>query len=215
MRGTLYSQSMRSELQGYRAVDLFREHAAGAPTDHPLSLAQYLDFKTYLPGDILTKVDRARMAHYLEVRVPFLDHEFVSWVAGLPPELKLHRGEGKFVLKQAFSQDLPSNILYRRKMGFSVPLADWFRGPLRESSRQAITQGTLPESGFFHPGALRDLWDRHVSGRNDHSAALWSLLMLARFLECQADGARVESGTLRTIGDMNRQAREGAAYGHA
>src|SRR5699024_10210155 len=109
------------------------------------------------PGDILTKVDRASMAHGLEVRVPFLDHELVTWAAELPPEMKLCRGQGKRVLKRAFSGVLPADILYRRKMGFSVPLAAWFRGPLRETSRQALTEGVLAESGFFDPGALQAL----------------------------------------------------------
>lgn len=183
LRETLYSQRFKSELQGYRAVDLFREHAANAQTDHPLSLAQYLDFKTYLPGDILTKVDRASMAHSLEVRVPFLDHEFVSWAASLSLDVKLHRGEGKHVLKLAFDDMLPEDVLYRRKMGFSVPLAEWFRGPLREVSRKALTEGALPDSGLFDPRALSQLWERHVSGRNDYSTALWSLLALSQFIE--------------------------------
>lgn len=185
LRETLYSQSLKSELQGYRAVELFRQHAANAQTDHSLSLAQYLDFKTYLPGDILTKVDRASMAHSLEVRVPFLDHEFVSWAASLPPDSKLHRGEGKHALKRAFDDMLPPEILYRRKMGFSVPLATWFRGPLREVSRKALTEGALPESGFFNCRVLAKIWERHVSGRNDYGTALWSLLMLAQFMERQ------------------------------
>src|SRR5699024_170457 len=171
----------KSELQGYRAVDLFRQHAANAQTEHPLSLAQYLDFKTYLPGDILTKVDRASMAHGLEVRVPFLDHEFATWASALPPQLKLYRGQGKYVLKRAFDALLPAEILYRRKMGFSIPLAAWFRGPLRETSYKALTQGPLAESGFFDRRALEGLWMRHASGRNDHSAELWSLLMLDQF----------------------------------
>jgi asparagine synthase (glutamine-hydrolysing) len=201
LRDALYSPAMRRELQGYRAVSLFREHAERSGIRHPLSLAQYLDFKTYLPGDILTKVDRASMAHSLEVRVPFLDHEFVSWAAELPPGLKLHRGEGKDVLKRAFIGDLPSDILYRRKMGFSVPLAAWFRGPLRESSRQAITQGALAESGFFRPEALRSLWDRHMSGRNDHSVALWSLLMLAKFFDRCAQGVPADNKDLRPVAE--------------
>lgn len=186
LRNALYSNRFQSELQGYRAVELFREHAVNAQTDDPLSLAQYLDFKTYLPGDILTKVDRASMAHSLEVRVPFLDHEFVSWAASLPPGAKLHRGEGKYALKRAFDELLPTDVLYRRKMGFSVPLATWFRGSLREPSRRALTEGVLLDSGFFDAPSLERVWEQHVSGRNDHGTALWSLLMLAQFLERHA-----------------------------
>lgn len=196
LRGVLYSKRFHSDLQGYRVTELFREHANRAENDHPLCLAQYLDFKTYLPGDILTKVDRASMAHGLEVRVPFLDHELVTWAAGLAPGMKLRRGEGKNVLKHAFTGVLPDDILYRRKMGFSVPLAAWFRGPLRETSRRALTTGALADSGYFNPDALHSLWKRHVSGRSDHGDALWSLLMLSQFLEGEADGVQPGSSTL-------------------
>jgi len=88
---------------------------------------QYLDYKTYLPGDILTKVDRASMAHSLEVRTPFLDYEFVEWAASLPAEVKLRGGEGKHVLKKALEPVLPREVLYRSKMGFAVPIDVWFR----------------------------------------------------------------------------------------
>ncbi|MBC7574523.1 MAG: amidotransferase 1, exosortase A system-associated, partial [Herminiimonas sp.] len=97
MRDQLFSDSFRRQLQGYRAIDVMKEHAAASPTDDPLSMIQYLDMKTYLPGDILTKVDRASMAHALEVRVPLLDHKFVEWVSGLPPTIKLKGGEGKYI----------------------------------------------------------------------------------------------------------------------
>ena len=110
-----------------------------APTDDPLSLVQYLDMKTYLVGDILTKVDRASMAHALEVREPLLDHELMGWVSGLPVDLKLRGTEGKYLLKKAMEPYLPHDVLYRKKMGFSVPLAAWFRGPLggHHSQRRA------------------------------------------------------------------------------
>lgn len=183
LREQLYSRGFKRELAGYRAVDLFREHAANATTEHPLSLAQYLDFKTYLPGDILTKVDRASMAHGLEVRVPMLDHEFVTWAAGIAPHHKLHRGEGKHMLKRAFEPSLPHEILYRRKQGFSVPLADWFNGPLRDTGKRALTDSALTECGMFDAKALASLWQAHTSGRKDHGTAIWSLLMLSRFLE--------------------------------
>jgi asparagine synthase (glutamine-hydrolysing) len=189
LREALYSPAFKRELAGYRVRELFAGHAARATDRHPLSLAQYLDYKTYLPGDILTKVDRASMAHSLEVRVPFLDHEFVSWAARLDPAHKLHRGEGKYILKRAFEGRLPHDILYRRKMGFSVPLADWFRGPLREAARRATTEGALVASGFFRRESLKQLYTQHVSGRRDHSAALWSLLMLSRFIETTVAGA--------------------------
>jgi asparagine synthase (glutamine-hydrolysing) len=181
MRRRLYSPDLNRELQGYRAIEVFKHHAERAPTDHPISLVQYLDFKTYLPGDILTKVDRASMAHSLEVRVPMLDYEFVAWVSSLRPDVKLRRREGKYILKHALATRLSQEILFRPKMGFAVPLASWFRGPLREQLRSSLLQGVLPESGLFEYRQLERLVDEHGSGARDHSAPLWSLLMLAAF----------------------------------
>jgi asparagine synthase (glutamine-hydrolysing) len=182
LRAELYSPALKRELQGYTTLSVFRAHAAAAPTEHPLLLAQYLDFKTWLPGDILTKVDRASMAHSLEVRVPVLDHKLVEWASSLPPRLKLNHGEGKYVFKKALEPDLPHDVLYRTKMGFSVPLAAWFRGPLREPLQATLHKGALVDSGWFDRVALDHLVTRHLSGRSDHSATLWKLLMLEAFL---------------------------------
>lgn len=176
-RRELFSPGLKRELQGYTALEVFRYHAERAPTDHPLSLIQYLDMKTYLPGDILTKVDRASMAHSLEVRVPILDHKFVEWVAGLPPQVKLKGREGKHLFKKALEPILPNDILYRPKMGFGVPISAWFRGPLRERVRTQLVDGGLAESGLFEPAVVTRLVDEHQSGRREHSATLWSLLM--------------------------------------
>jgi asparagine synthase (glutamine-hydrolysing) len=180
-RERLYSLEFESRLQGYRAIEVFRRYAEHAPTDHPLSLVQYLDFKTYLPGDILTKVDRASMAHSLEVRVPLLDYQLVDWVSGLPPELKLKDGEGKHIYKKAFEAYLPEDVLYRPKMGFAVPLGQWFRGPLRERVHEAVTGERLRATGIFDGDALAQLVDQHQRGVRDYSAMLWALLMFEGF----------------------------------
>jgi asparagine synthase (glutamine-hydrolysing) len=177
IRDQLFSDSFRQGLNGYRAVEVMRGYAAKSPTDDPLSLIQYLDMKTYLPGDILTKVDRASMAHALEVRVPLLDHQFVEWVSGLPPTVKLKDGEGKHIFKQALKPFLPDDILYRSKRGFSIPLADWFRGPLKERVRQAVLSPILLDTGYFNQTYLQHLVDSHESGVKDYSVFLWSLLM--------------------------------------
>jgi asparagine synthase (glutamine-hydrolysing) len=186
MRAALFSDALKRELQGYRAVEVFRRHAGRAPTDHPLSLVQYLDLKTYLPGDILTKVDRASMAHALEVRVPILDHQLVEWISGLPPETKLRGREGKYLFKKALEPVLPREILYRPKMGFAVPLAGWFRGPLRQRLREAVLGGTMADSGLFERRYLERLVDQHQSGVRDYSAPLWTLLMFESFLRKEA-----------------------------
>lgn len=181
LRGALRSAAFERELQGYDPLSVFRAHAARASTEHALSLAQYLDYKTWLPGDILTKVDRASMAHSLEVRVPVLDQALVEWAARLSPALKLHHGEGKFVFKKMLEPDLPRGAMYRPKMGFSVPLAAWFRGPLRERL-QGLASGALRECGWFDTATIARLVQQHGSGRSDHSATLWKLVMLDVFL---------------------------------
>ncbi len=181
LRAQLFSPAFRRRLQGYHALEVLRHHARRSPTDEPLSRAQYLDLKTYLPGDILTKVDRASMAHALEVRAPILDHELVEWVSGLPPAMKLRGREGKYIFKKSLRPYIPDEILYRPKMGFAVPLANWFRGPLRERVRQTILSPVLASSGIFDVNFLRHLVEQHQSGRRDHSAALWSLLMFESF----------------------------------
>ena len=182
MRARLFSERFRSELQGYAAVEVLKRHGARAPSDHPLSLVQYLDMKTYLVGDINTKVDRASMAHSLEVREPLMDHPLVEWLSGLPPDLKLRNGEGKYLLKKALDPFLPPEILYRQKMGFAVPLAKWFRGPLRQSIRDAVLGQVLADTGWFNHAYLRRLVDEHQSGMSDHSAPLWTLMMFESFL---------------------------------
>ncbi len=179
-RKQLYSQAFKTELQGYQAVEVLRRHARKAP-QHPLSLIQYLDMKTYLPGDILTKVDRASMAHALEVRVPILDHKLVEWISGLPPEVKLRGKQGKYLFKKALEPHLPDDILYRPKKGFAVPLASWFRGPLRQRVRDAVLGPVMMDSGLFNRQFLSEILDQHHSGKKDHSAKIWALLMYEAF----------------------------------
>jgi len=181
-REGIFSAGFKRSLQGYQAVEVLRRHAESAPTRHPLSLVQYLDMKTYLPGDILTKVDRASMAHALEVRVPLLDHKLVEWISGLPPDLKLKGREGKYIFKKSMEPHLPNDILYRPKMGFSVPLAVWFRGPLKQKVRDAVLGPAMAESGVFDMDFLKTMLDRHQAGLRDYSAGLWSLLMYESFL---------------------------------
>ena len=176
-RAAMFSPALKRELQGYSVESVFAEHAANCPTDDPLKLIQYLDIKTYLVGDILTKVDRASMAHSLEVREPLLDHPMAEWVSGLPSDIKLRGSEGKYILKKAFEPLLPNDVLYRPKMGFGVPLANWFRGPLKDRLRKDLLEGGLAETGLFNQKYLARLVDEHQSGLRDHSAPLWSLLM--------------------------------------
>ena len=182
VRLPLYSDGFRRDLQGYHARDVLDRTMRDAPTDDTLSRVQYADMKTYLAGDILTKVDRASMAHSLEVRVPVLDHKFVEWTAGVPPDQKLHGREGKHIFKKALEPHLDRDILYRDKMGFAVPLGAWFRGPLKQRVRTALCGPTLAGTGIFDMKRLETLVDQHQSGRREHSAVLWALLMFESFL---------------------------------
>ncbi|WP_350281882.1 XrtA/PEP-CTERM system amidotransferase [Nitrosomonas sp.] len=182
LRMQLFTRDFYHALQGYRAVEVLRDYADKSPTKEALSLIQYLDMKTYLVGDILTKVDRASMAHSLEVRVPLLDHELVEWVSGLPASLKLRHQEGKYILKKSLEPYLPHEVLYRNKMGFSVPLASWFRGPLRDRVHSALLGNTLADTGIFDMGFIKKMLDQHQSGSRDYSAPIWTLLMFESFL---------------------------------
>jgi asparagine synthase (glutamine-hydrolysing) len=181
-RGELFSPGLQAALAGYRVNEVFERHARRAGTDDPLALVQYLDLKTYLVGDINTKVDRASMASSLEVREPLMDHPLVEWLASLPSQLKLRGGEGKFLLKKASERWLPKEVVYRPKMGFTVPLARWFRGPLRQRVRDATLGPVLGECGLFDRRRLEQVVDAHQAGRRDFSACLWSVLMFESFL---------------------------------
>lgn len=182
LRHALYSGDMHKQLDGYQAIEVLREHMDRAPTDDALEKVLYADFKTYLPGDILTKVDRASMANSLEVRVPMLDHHFLEWSSGLSSKLKLRGSEGKYILKKSLEPTLSHDVLYRDKMGFAVPLADWFRGPLRSQLTDILESPSLVETGIFDMSAIGTLVNDHQSGRRDHSASLWSLVMFESFL---------------------------------
>jgi asparagine synthase (glutamine-hydrolysing) len=176
-RRRLYTASFRSALQGYEAVDLLRRHYAQAPAEEPLARIQYVDIKTYLPGEILTKVDRASMAHSLEVRVPLLDHPWVEWAATLPPEAKIRRGSGKEILRRALRSRLPPEVLDRPKKGFSVPVAEWLRGPLRQQLQARLLGPGLADAGVLEPREVSRLVGEHLRGRRSHAGLLWALLM--------------------------------------
>ncbi|CAN5729794.1 amidotransferase 1, exosortase A system-associated [soil metagenome] len=187
MREQLFSTKLKTEIAGYNAREIFTHHAGKAGTDDPLALIQYLDLKTYLVGDINTKVDRASMAHSLEVREPLMDHELVEWAATLPSSLKIRGQEGKFLLKKAMEPHLPQEILYRPKMGFAVPMARWLRGPLKDRVRQAVLGPRLAATGWFNTEYLKHLVDAHQSGAHDYSAPLWTLMMFEAFLRIVLD----------------------------
>src|SRR6266478_6356550 len=146
----------------------------GAP-DY-VSTLQQIDMATYLPGDILAKVDMMSMAVSLESRVPFLDHRLMEFVATIPSSLKLRNGGGKYLLKRAMTQDLPDEILTRKKMGFGVSLGDWFRRELRDMTRDVLLGRQARQRGVFRMSEVNALLSTHDSGRRDRSAHLWALI---------------------------------------
>lgn len=144
--------------------------------DH-LAKILYTDMKTYLPGGILVKVDRMSMANSLEVRAPILDYKLIEFAATLPSRLKYNKGEKKYLLKEAFKQDLPDEILYRKKMGFSVPLAEWLRDEIKELAEITLFDSKTGIDDFFNLNAIKEIWLQHQTSTHDHSTILWSLFM--------------------------------------
>lgn len=182
MRSRLYGASFARSLQGHRAEDRYVSAYEAAPARDALSRAQYADLKLWLPGDILTKVDRASMAVSLEAREPLLDHRLVEFAGRLPARLRLRGGEGKWLMKRVMKGRLPGEILARRKMGFVTPVSAWFRGPLADEAAAIARGSALAQTGWFDAAALAAVAEQHRSGRRDHGRLLWQLLMLDRSL---------------------------------
>jgi asparagine synthase (glutamine-hydrolysing) len=156
----------------------FRKYLDEAPARDPLGRVLYLDTKTYLPGDILTKVDRMSMLNSLEVRVPILDHLFIEWVTGLPPEWKMRGAKQKYIFnKLAERVGVPKEVLNRPKQGFALPLRHWMRNELKDLIVSVLLDSSTFQRGYFNPQGVRRLLDEHFQGRRDHSARIWRFLM--------------------------------------
>ena len=177
---SLFTPEFQRSLADYDSIDIFRKYYDEADTSDPLSRIQYVDIKTYLPDDILTKVDRASMAVSLELRAPILDHELMEMAASMPSDLKLRGRTGKYIFKKSLEPLLPANILYRRKQGFSVPLDRWFRNEIKDVAYAAIMKS---DDGILNRVYLSKIWKQHQSGRFDRSAYLWSVFMFRKWQE--------------------------------
>ncbi len=176
----ILSADLKQRLGGYDTADLFRSYYDKADTLDPLSRIQYVDVKTYLTDDILTKVDRASMATSLEVRCPLLDHKFMELVASMPSSLKLKGTTGKYIFKKALEKHLPKDVIYRNKMGFAVPLAEWFRNGIKDYARTFIVERQDP---YLSTAFVNKIWNQHQSGMRDRSNQLWNILMFRLWMD--------------------------------
>jgi asparagine synthase (glutamine-hydrolysing) len=140
------------------------------------------DIATYLPDDILTKVDRCSMAASLEAREPLLDHRLIEFVWSVPPSVR-HAGDPKGLLRSVLARYVPPAWMNRPKRGFSVPLADWLRGPLRDWASNLLDPVRLRQEGFFDPPAISQVWQRHCAGSENHATGLWNVLMVRAWSE--------------------------------
>jgi asparagine synthase (glutamine-hydrolysing) len=180
MKSHLLSPAVWERLNGYDSAEVLRSHYDRADTPDPLSRLQYVDIKTYLVDDILVKVDRASMANSLEVRCPLLDHKLMELIARIPSSLKLHHGQGKYIFKKAMQRVLSAEILNRKKRGFAVPVAEWFRGELKEFAYGALFS---PKDDLLNRKFLTGCWNQHQRGQRDWSALLWCVLMFRTWQE--------------------------------
>jgi asparagine synthase (glutamine-hydrolysing) len=185
----LYSDFMRETVGDADAFRVLYDRYAESDAPDLLGRTLYADTMTYLPGDLLAKVDIATMAVGLEARAPLLDHPLVEFAARLPPSLKIHHGSGKHILRRAVEDLLPAEVLGRRKKGFGVPIARWFRGELKEMAGDVLFSKAAQQRPFFRPEAVRRLWDEHQQDRADLGQPLWALLTLELWCRRFLDGA--------------------------
>ena len=176
-KSALYTPELRAQLDAIPSWKVFDAEYDKVPDLDFLGRTTFVDFMRYMPDDLLCKVDIASMAHGLECRAPLLDQKVIEFVGTVPTDLKMRRFRGKYLLRRAFGDMLPKEILRRPKMGFGVPIASWFRNELKDYLRDALLDSTALGRGYFRPEAVRELVEDHVAGRWDHGYRLWSLLM--------------------------------------
>jgi asparagine synthase (glutamine-hydrolysing) len=188
-----YGDAMRGQL-GRSALDLLAPYFAAA--GGLVAGANWADLHTYLPDDLMVKVDVASMAHGLETRSPLLDHVMLEWAAGIPADVKMAGGLSKALFKRAMEPYLPREVIYRKKMGFGCPIDEWLRAELKPLAYDTLLSQAARDRGLFQPDYVRRLLDAHCAGGRDHHNRLWALLMLELWFEMWIDGP-VEQAVLR------------------
>jgi asparagine synthase (glutamine-hydrolysing) len=181
----LFTHDFEKQLAGYDSISVMQHYYDRTDAQDHLSKIQYVDIKTYLPDDILAKVDRASMAVSLEVRAPLLDHKLMERAATIPAGLKLHGRIGKYIFKKAIASQVPAEVLERKKQGFAVPLPRWFRQELRDVTHEALFAS---DDGILNRTLLKKIWDQHQRGTYDRSPHLWAVLMYRKWCQMFQDG---------------------------
>lgn len=176
-------------VHGHIPPNLLDERGHWPKLGDPVARMMALDGLTYMPDDILVKVDRAAMAASLETRAPFLDRDVMEFAWTLPMRMKLREGKGKWILRQLLDRYVPRTLIERPKMGFGIPLDQWLRGPLRDWAEALLAEDRLRREGYFDPVPIRVAWMRHVRGEASHGYRLWSVLMFQAWLEAQGSNA--------------------------
>jgi len=188
----LVARDFNRRLAGYDSADVTTQVYRQADTDEHLNKIIYTDIKTYLPGDILVKVDRMTMAHALEARAPLLDYRIVEFAAKVPPAMKLKGSEKKHLLKQSQKQRLSADILYRKKMGFSVPLAEWLCHELKPIVEQLLLAKDAGVANFLDQQQIVQLWQQHLAGDHRYTQELWSMLAFEAWWQHYMAGSAAE-----------------------
>ena len=179
-RLSMVRNSYRLRAGDASAQTLFANYAQSFSGCEPLDLMQHIDFHTWLPGDINTKVDRASMAHSLEAREPLLDHKLIEFAATIPQQVKLSVSEGKIPLKQITAKQVPRSTVYRAKQGFSVPVDEWMRGPLAIKLKANLQASQV--SDVLNTSAILNILESHTNGHQNRDRALWTVFALTEFL---------------------------------
>jgi len=187
-RQAVYTEQFARTVASFDPLDFLTEAQQRSAARDLVTSTSLTDLVTYLPCDLMTKVDIASMAHGLECRQPLLDHRVVELAAKMPLHYKYRRGRGKRLLLETFGHLLPQEILHRPKMGFGVPLDSWFRGPLAAFAKSLLLDRRATSRGIFRPGGVSQLLDEHISGRADHSYRLWALVVLEMWQRKWVDG---------------------------
>ena len=187
---SLYSSDLADQTRTADPFASFRSAYESCKSPDPVDRALYVDVKTYMVDDVLTKVDRMSMAVSLETREPLLDHRLLEFSATVPSSLKLRGKTGKYLLRRVLNGRVPASILQRGKQGFEPPTGEWLRGPLAEMTDALLFDGRLRGRGLFNPAPVQRMWDEHRTGRRDHRERLWALVMLELWFRQFIDGGR-------------------------